>query len=303
MEWIPLNFRPMTLTIADWEFRTITHEGHLVAVRLRDPGPGATPVILLPGILTTADTWPLILSDVAFPRRSASVSLPGHAPSQVPGGFTTADVRPELFSGIVRAAAEQLFPGERVHLIGWSTGGFAALMTAADAPELVKSVVCVSGFARGRWGSLFGLMQWIGSIPGGGWGFRLGLQELCRFRITLRLVLRCFAASHDPGDDVSRAMFEMLRDALMQHDRRVILELFRGLRRIDATDRLPRIAAPVLVIGGDSDPVVVPAESQHLHAAIPHSDLHLRAKTGHLFYREHRAEVLARINRYLQQHD
>lgn len=52
--------------------------------------------------------------------------------------------------------------------------------------------------------------------------------------------------------------------------------------RPDSTGLLPSIKVPALVIAGDEDGIVNPAESRSMHAAIPGAALVMLSRTGHL---------------------
>lgn len=135
-----------------WTPLTLSAEEHRIVALVREGG-GARPLVFLHGITGSVRFWPTALPSNAFDSRPcASISLPGHASSQVPSGFDAADVSPGMFADIAATAIRQIFGQECVHLVGWSAGGFAALAVAARHPELVASATSICGFARGKWG-------------------------------------------------------------------------------------------------------------------------------------------------------
>ena len=87
---------------------------------------------------------------MVFDRPAGSLSRRTQA-----GGFDD-NISAELFAEILAAVIRRLSPTQRIALMGYSTGGFAPLNLAACVPELVASVVAVSGFSEGRWHGVLG---------------------------------------------------------------------------------------------------------------------------------------------------
>ena len=67
----------------------------------------------------------------------------------------------------------------------------------------------------------------------------------------------------------------------------------------DALDRLPRIAAPTLVITGDDDRVIPGESSEPLAGAIPGARLETIAGAGHLFFIEQPEDTLRVLRGFL----
>ena len=120
--------------------RTIEVHGHEISVVQNAEPQNDLPVVLIHGITLSSNFWPLVVEGHKLQNcRWISVSLPGHYPSTVPETFQQSDVTPQLFADAVAAAIDECFDGQAAHLIGWSTGGFTALATAALHPERVPA--------------------------------------------------------------------------------------------------------------------------------------------------------------------
>ncbi len=265
------------------EHRLASLAGHSIAYTGPSGAADLPPLVFVHGITGSIDCMELFLPEaVRQSHQCSAVSLPCHAPSE----WTDRDgapLRPETFSDAVAAAIRELHGDEPVHLVGWSTGGFAALMTAATHPDLVRSVTSISGFARGRWGNSLGLMQAIAALGVGGlWAFRLAMAGLVRSPIAYGLTLRGYTA----GGRQRPTLVRELHAGFAQHDFSAIGQAVAAIRGWDVSERLRSIAAPTLIIEGQRDAVVPAGEAAHLAQLIPGSETLEIAGCGHLFYCE-----------------
>jgi len=71
------------------------------------------------------------------------------------------------------------------------------------------------------------------------------------------------------------------------------------LRDTDLRSRLADVQCPVLVLGGDSDPVVPAAAMQTLADGLPRAELKVLPGVGHLPLLSHPDEVLPLISGFL----
>ena len=266
-------------------------DGHRLAVISPREQRSGIPIIFVHGISLSVRFWPNALEELLLDGLNwYSVSLPGHAPSSAPESFCSADVTPSLLSGLMTEVIQSHLCADRVVLVGWSTGGFAALCTAAESPELVAGVASISGYARGQWSGSLGLLQQLASEGVlGRMLFKRAMYRTGRHRAVFDFALSNCAADgrscrRSPG--WSRILAPV-HDDYARHDPRVMMELFAGLRDIDATPLLSKINAPMLVISGSEDPVIPVAEAQHIAASCPHAQLELVPGAGHMFFAEY----------------
>lgn len=270
--------------------RMLEIDGHRIAVISGNEERGGTPVILIHGITASIDFWlPTLPCEIRDNRRWHSLSLPGHAPSTMPAGYRREQIDEAMFSGVLGQAVESLAGGTPAHLIGWSTGGFSALAIAASRPELVRSVVSFSGFARPAWTGTIGLLQILAATPPLGGVIcrdifrRLGksprLHEFIAIRAASDLkAVRKLAAWQET--------FPILHRAMAQHDPAVMTDLFVRLRTLDISEQLPKISVPVLIAGGNRDPYIPFVQTQVLAEQIPGAELAVLDGVGHMFFAE-----------------
>ena len=181
-----------------------------------------------------------------------------------PRGISRTIVMPELAA--MHAAAIRSRFSEPVDLMGISTGGAIALQLAADHPGLVRRLViaCAASWlgevgrrklraygervSRGRSGAAI-----LASVLGGPI-FRWPLTPLLWFESRSE-------RSIDPSD---------------------MLATIHAESGFDVTGRLGEIAAPTLIIGGESDYAFPPELLRQTAAGIPGAKLILYPRRGHV---------------------
>ncbi len=185
----------------------------------------------------------------------------------LPAGYSTRDMAADY------AAALQADVGP-AHVLGLSMGGCIATHLAADFPPLVQRLVIACAAHRPsdegrripeRWLALAREQRWR--------EFYLDLA-----RVTLREYQHTFyeflapllrVRATDPGD------FLISLEACLAHD---------------ATQRLPAIRAPTLIIGGQHDPFFPEPILREAAARIPNASLHLLNGAGHAAPSLHKEE-------------
>ncbi len=237
-----------------------------------------------------------------------SVSLPVHAPSVGPAGFTHRDVTPHLFNQLNIAVLDQLLPGCGVVIVGHSTGGFAALCLAHERPQTVQAVISVGGFADGKWDGLEGDMQLMARKE------KLGSFGPPALRISSWLTTRwpwlhARAAAQFAYDkkaflsDVPSkgALAVMRRDARLQNQDQLIA-FFAGIRDVDIWNIIPQIQQPVLVVAGEFDPVIPHEQSLRLAKDMPNARLLMYQNIGHMIMNETRERFWQDIQNWHKKH-
>jgi pimeloyl-ACP methyl ester carboxylesterase len=248
--------------------------------------------VLIPGVTNTVHLW---LTDTVFINHGPCIalSLPGHYPSTFPPDFQAGSFTAEMIFRVLGEAICELTNGHPVTLVGYSTGGFAALGTAARRPDLVRRVISIAGFVQGRWTGVFGLGQWAARHgPIGRMLFKLGFEISGANRFTFRNFWRFLAADADALFAYSG--FETLVNDFYPNFKRLDLEAmlyyFGICPEFDISPLLPQISGPTLALAGERDPIVPPAQSRLIAHQVPRADLALIEGAGHLVFAERPAE-------------
>lgn len=246
-------------------------------------------MVFLHGAVGTIDFWETALPAEIRTKKWYSLSLPGHHPAQVPAEFSRKDVTADWLNRLVGAAIDQLCTQPAV-IVGWSTGGFAALNLAVSRHPKVASVVSLFGFANGIWHGEAGWLQWLArrSLLGP-WLSRQIVRRLQKSRWLYGDLLRRFTAGGRtpmPPD----VLDEMQRECA-QHDPRALIELFAGIREINLVPELSRIDVPVCVVGGAADPIIPAEYTREIAQSIRGAQLELLPEVGHMFSVECPEEV------------
>lgn len=284
-------------------YRMFEIEGHRLAVLPLNPASAGEPIVLIHGINLSPAFW---RTDAVFTKHGPchALALPGHFPAAFPNNMPEAALTPELIARLLSDAIREIGGGQRVTLAGISTGGFATLAVAAHAPELVRRVVSISGFAEGRWNGLLGRYQGM---------LRESPPRYRRFRMLWSLSntsKRFFRNSVWPYFVADRAAFyrypqlDALTDTVYadwQHqDMDAIAMYYRRMPDVSIAAWLPKIQAPTLVITGDVDPIVPPAQSHMIARHVPNAEIAVVEGAGHMIFAERPESYEAILNDWLR---
>ena len=249
-------------------------DGLRLAYREQGDGP---PLLLLHGGMSDSREWHRQLDALSDRWRVVAWDAPGCGGSDdAPPDWLIDD-----FAGAVAGLAAALGVS-RAHLCGVSFGAGLALAVAARAPELVRSLVLVSGYAG-----------WAGSLPAE------EVQERLRFALAAaqdppepRLEDGRHFTGPDPSQEVLQELLEIARDARPS----TYAVLGRAFATADLRPVLPQLQVPVLVVCGEADTRCPPAVSEALAAAIPGATMIALPGVGHVLHQE-APEVLERVLR------
>ena len=188
--------------------------------------------------------------------------LPGHGASPVGNPETSMD-------GIARALANRLDEEgvPRVHLGGFSMGGYVALAFTRLFPERVQSLILVDTKATadtdaGR----AGRDEMAAKIREG--GSRVAVEAMLPKMFT------------EGVDAAARAEIEQVM--LAQPPGALVADLAAMRDRPDSTPGLAAIKAPVLVIVGEEDGITPPSDAQAIVDAVPGAKLVTVPGAAHL---------------------
>jgi pimeloyl-ACP methyl ester carboxylesterase len=247
------------------------------------PAPKGT-ILLLTGLAAKRYGWYHQLDE--FGRYYRTIALDHRDISdsdEVTEAYTIADLADDA------AAAMKALGVRRTHVIGISLGGFVTLQFALRHPELVDKLVLVSTSAGGSTHVPPG-PEMISMLTSRG-EEEIEVGELTRRNYTL-IMAPGYAASHPEELDriVEIARYRPLTAATYYRQLQAALTH-------DAAQQLDRIQAPTLVIHGDVDPLVVPANGEHLARHIKGAKHIVYHNVGHIpiieRYEQFNRDVLA----------
>jgi len=248
--------------------KTANVDGH--DLRYWDAGPMNKPAaVLLHGFSASKENW---LNAVLFLARSHRLLVP-----DIPG-FGESSFVPDVDYGL-DAQAERLKAwfaqtgAPKAHWVGSSMGGALAGLIAATSPGLVRSLI---------------LMDSAGVAGEGLSPFEAGLLDgqnglIAEKPEDMEAIFRLLSGRNGGGLQNSILAALVARDQIARAP--VYRHLFREMilsPELPATQWAPKIAAPTLVVWGDADKILDPAEAGVLASLIPGSEILMMKDVGHL---------------------
>lgn len=283
----------------------IEADGHELAVQAYNEDAPGTPVVLIHGVLASVNFWHADHAPWLEGRRWYSLGLPVHYPSRPAPDFVDATVDDEFFFRIFSKALDKLLQNEEAIFVGHSTGGFTALNLASRGDRRVKAIVSVGGFARGKFGGVEGLLQRFSLMgPIGRVFYNLVLAAfastptICLW-LSVPLASRWSAYMNWAG---IKPTFEQFFPDTKKWFKRQMAHLFQGIWRLDILQQLKNVNVPVMVIAGETDPVIPFAHSRQLAEFLPNVDFRPLPKVGHMPFAEVSAEYNAMLQSFIRTH-
>jgi 3-oxoadipate enol-lactonase/4-carboxymuconolactone decarboxylase len=235
-------------------------------------------LVLGPSLGTTSSLWQRALAQLEPTVRVLRFDLPGHGASPVATEpFTMA----ELADAVIRLV--DTTGGGRLHYAGVSLGGAIGIELALRHPQRLLSLGIFSSDAK------------IGTAEG--W---TGRVEQVRGQGTPSLVAatpsRWFA-----DDFIARepAAASTILTELSQTDDSSYVFCCEALATFDRSAEVAAIAAPTLVVSGESDPVTPPADLESLASRIPEARYVEVTGASHLAVLERPAEAAALLRQLI----
>jgi pimeloyl-ACP methyl ester carboxylesterase len=243
-------------------------------------GPG---LVLVHGTGGTSETnFASVIEALRDRYTIVAPDLPGSGETRDPGGPITVQ---DLVAHVVAAAQDAGL--DRFHLFGHSLGAVAAIATAGQHPDLVRSLMVHAGWIRADARMRFQFGLWI---------------QMARTDPAAAARLLLLSAM---GMDTLRAWGETQFEQAAHAFTEVLAGARDGFARqseadaaIDVSDFLPRVTAPTVVISSADDRMVPPYHQRALAESIPGATL-LRVPGGHGLPSENPALLTATITEYL----
>lgn len=276
-------------------------DGHKLVARALNPNTPGIPFILLHGITLSVNAWD---TDAVLRQYGPcySLSLPGHYPATMPPDFNKEMITPEMIGQVLGQAIKRLVGETPVVLVGHSTGGFAALATAAVFPALARGIVCLGAFARGKWTGVYGMSQTLARHSSVGrllsrTTFKVVMSNPFLYRLGWHTVANSRSLNAYPERS---ALLESTYQNAKHIDMDSVIDYFSVMPDIDISPLLKQITAPTIAITGDKDPVVPPEQSKLIAATIPNGQAVIVKGGGHFLFFETPDEYNTILNNWLQ---
>jgi pimeloyl-ACP methyl ester carboxylesterase len=230
------------------------------------------PLLMIRGFGSSAAAWGNEFLEGLRPHFTCiRFSNRGTGQSDAGEGTTTIRMMADDTANLMSA-----FGIERAHIFGVSMGGMIAQEFALAYPAKVVGLVlgCTTPGGPNAATTAQDVLAAITPVPGS------SREEQLR---------AAWPAMCTPGFIAERREFleEMLREATVHPTPlETIQKQMAAIREFDAYDRLGRIAAPTLVVHGDSDVLIPPANGLLLHEGISGSEMVTIPDAGHMFWWE-----------------
>jgi pimeloyl-ACP methyl ester carboxylesterase len=271
------------------------------AVWWREAGRGGVPVVLTDGIACSGFIWDRLFPALAERGRVLHWNYRGHGKSgrpADPGRATVADCVDDLLAVLDAAGAP------RAVLAGHSMGVMVALEAHRRAPERVAALVLACGSPAHPLETFHGtdaLARVFPVFERAVLAFpslaRLGFRTLLPNEVTLQLGLWL---------EVNRSLVRRqdlqryLEDA-SRVDPEVFVRLLASAGEVDATDHLPDVDVPALVVGGERDHFTPVELSRRMADALPDAEYLLLPGASHMGPLEHPELLELRLARFLDE--
>ena len=247
------------------------------------------PLLMIMGLGGSALAWsPELIEDLARSYRVLVFDNRGTGRSDKPDVDYSIDAMAADAAGLLDALGIG-----RAHIFGVSMGGMIAQEFALHYPERVQTLTLGCTMAGGK-NAVAATPEAMAVLSAP----RNGLSDADLIRRSWPIsYTQSYLQSH-------RADLEAEIVRLLTHP----TPAFAYKRQLAATfkfntyDRLPRIAAPTLVITGADDALLPAANSRILAERIPGAQLRFIPDAGHLFFNQARAEFVAALVPFLKAH-
>jgi len=263
-----------------------TVDGH----RLRYVRAGSGPaVVMVHGLFSSLYTWRDVIPALAARHDVVALDLPGSGQSDQPADLSFEDLARAVIGLMDRLGIRE------AALVGNSMGGATVVMVAAERPERVRALVLVdaAGFNLGR--SERPAMVSVAMSPAGSL-----LAFLPGKRLAVEASLR--QVFHDDDLVTPERVSEYLAAAARSGTFPAIRSLGASLRdrtRLVA-EALPWVQAPTLVLWGDDDRWIPPAQADLFVAAIAGARKVVIPACGHVPQEEKPGEVARLVLEFLE---
>ena len=252
-------------------------------IAYRESGEG-DPVLFLNGTGESGKTWAGMMRALPEYRCVAIDNRDTGESTYVSQSYTPADLAEDA------AAVIEGLGLAPCHIVGFSLGGATAQELAIARPELVRSLVLLSTWAKSDGFFIAEMNNWQ-AIRRAHW------DDEISFLLSLESWL--FSPATYANDELRRSIYAMWHDDTSQRPEGWIRQTEADIAH-DVLERLGKIAAPCLVMVGEDDICTPPRYSEELAAALPQADLVRIPNAGHCAVFEQPDAVARAIREFLE---
>jgi len=258
------------------------------------------PVLLISGWAHGAEAMHPLAGPLADSHSVTSLSLAGTCISHGENGG--------ISSAYARTVSFHLEKSDRpACIVGWSTGGIAAIEAAANYPEKVAGLVLLS--ATARFCSTKNQHRPQNDLPQKSQLFE---QEYTAGvdSAVLRVMIRGLKRSPEAviADFLSQALYpvhipehELAGRAkrALEHGTNPLIEGLQYLERVDLRKALPAIGVPCLILHGRQDRIVPWEAGQYLASKLPASNVEFLPFAGHSLIEQCGKDLINQIEQFV----
>ncbi len=268
-------------------------------VHFRTQGIGKPVLFFLHGSFLSMRSWRFVFERLSERYTVIAIDRPafGSTDRPVPVVGKCNPYSPEGQADLVVAILEKLGHRQAV-LVGNSTGGTIALLTALRYPDKISGLVLAdpmvySGYATSEFPAwLYPVFKAAASAGG----------ELAKLMIGLAFNKLHRTFWYDRSMPEKELLLAYRRDMMQGRWGRAFWELLLSSHNLDLEAQLGRINVPALVITGDHDRMVKPEETVRLSRDLSNALLKIIPDCGHLPQEEKPDIFIAAVSEFLDKH-
>lgn len=247
--------------------------------------PENTPVLLISGLGGTGASWN---TQIKHFKEKYFVILPDQRgtgrTTRAQDGYTTQQLATDMVSLIKHLGLAS------VHLVGSSTGGAIAQYLTLDYPEMVRSLILSSSFAR--FDTFMTREFYVRKKIAKEWGRFDTMSAYALFLFSPRFV-------HNFPDKVTSWIEHTSAFPITDLDRTIGLKRIDMIAEHDCFDRLQEIKHPTFVLCGDNNHCTPLPLSEELAQNIPNAELLVFEDTGELIEIEKEEAFFEKVSTFI----
>ena len=237
------------------------------------------PIVLVHGTMGKSEDWSRVVEELSSSR---SVIRPNYIERATGTNSTNELAMKDLADEVVAAVRAE--GKQRFDLVGGSLGAAVATYIAAEYPEMVRSLVLVSGFSHGK-------------DPRMNLQFKLWLRLASTDKVAFTKLLLVSGLSPESLSAFDEPTLNgITENFIASTDWRPIEETIRVDLSVDVREYAARIKTPTLLITAKHDQIVPPAYSENL---VPDAKA-IELNSGHLIFLEKPVELASAILSFCQ---